>query len=294
MIKVVITGCQGQVGQCLVQQLSQHAHIEVIALARDALDISDQSAVQRLMDTLKPTVIINAAAYTAVDKAEQDKALAFAINANGPAYLAQAAATHHALLLHISTDYVFDGYQAQPYQENDPVNPQSVYGQSKLAGEQAIVNSDCRYVILRTAWVFDRHSHNFVNTMLRLAQHHTELNVVADQFGGPTAAPDIAATLITIMQQLEQRPDLSGGIYHYAGSPYCSWYEFARWIFQTAQQQGRLHTVPTVHAITTAEYPLPATRPANSRLDCRKIEQDFGVGPCQWQQALAVMLRSEA
>ena len=240
----------------------------------------------RVVSEFRPTAIINAAAHTAVDKAETDIDASYAINRDGPAFLAEAAQQVGAVLLHISTDYVFAGDKYELYVETDPVDPQGVYGASKLAGEVAVAEFCSRHLILRTAWVFGEHGNNFVKTMLRVGAQRDSLGVVADQFGGPTYAGDIAAALLTMAQQALQ-PDFSAwGVYHYAGEPHVSWYQFAKAIFQVAEEQGLLARLPQVNGITTAEYPTPARRPANSRLDCRKIQLVFGIAPSDWQAAL--------
>ncbi|MCF1427829.1 MAG: dTDP-4-dehydrorhamnose reductase [Shewanella sp.] len=288
-MKVVVTGCQGQVGYCLVKQLSQRTDIEILALDRTALDISNPEQVNTLITNTKPDVIINAAAYTAVDKAESEPQQAYAINRDGPEYLALAAKEINALLLHISTDYVFDGCKTEPYLESDDTNPQTVYGQSKLAGEKKIQAAGCRYGILRTAWVFGEHGHNFVKTMLRLGDK-PELNIVADQWGGPTYAGDIASTLITMMYTMTGDKSVESSIFHFSGSPHCSWFEFAGEIFATAKTTGQLESSPLLHRITTEAYPLPAPRPANCRLNCEKIHQEFGITPSNWKAALQQVL----
>ena len=284
-MKVLLTGSNGQVGWALVQQLSQQA-IDFVAFNRQELDITHQQAVMQAVMAYHPDVIINAAAHTAVDKAESEPDLAFAINQQGAGYLAEAAQQVGAALLHISTDYVFDGQANQPYGENDATAPQGVYGQSKLAGEQAVLAACSRSIVLRTAWVFGEHGHNFVKTMLRLGRERDGLSIVGDQRGAPTYAGDIADALIQIAQHITQGKATEYGVYHFSGSPYVSWYQFAEAIFQHAQQQGILPTIPQLNAITTAEYPTPAKRPANSCLQLSKIQQAFAIAPSDWQHAL--------
>jgi len=290
-MKILITGSNGQVGSCLVKILNQMPEIEFLAVDRDQLDITDPDAVNKLVSEFRPNSIINAAAHTAVDKAEQEVELSYAINRDGPKYLAQAAQVVGATILHISTDYVFSGDKEGAYVETDRVAPQGVYGQSKLSGEFAVAESCTRYIILRTAWVFCETGNNFVKTMLRLAQTRDELGVVADQFGGPTYAGDIAAALLTMAKSLHNGIH-DYGIYHFAGLPHVSWYQFATEIFTEANKQGLvinngLNKSMRVNAITTDQYPTPAKRPANSSLDCGKIEQTFGIKPCDWQAALS-------
>lgn len=283
-MRVLITGCNGQVGHCLTERLKDKA--DLLALDYEGLDITDQAAVFSVVSEFLPDYIINAAAHTAVDRAEQEVELSNAINRDGPQYLAQAAESCGATILHISTDYVFDGTGEQPYIESDLTSPQGVYGQSKLAGEQAVADECSKHLILRTAWVFGEHGNNFVKTMLRLAQTRDELNIVGDQFGGPTYAGDIADALIAIVDYIEQGQQPAWGVYHFAGMPYASWYEFAAKIFQLAETKGVLAKQPKIASIPTAAYPTPAKRPANSRLDCSKIENQFGIKPSDWVAAL--------
>ena len=277
-MNILLTGADGQVGRELAARLRHRANL--LAANRAALDITDRNAVFQAASSFRPELIINAAAYTAVDKAESDANTAYAVNRDAVRHLAEAAAAHGAAVLHISTDYVFDGAADAPYHETDPVNPQSVYGKSKLAGEEALAAACPRHIILRTAWVFGTHGGNFVKTMLRLGRERDSLGIVADQYGAPTPAAAIADAV--------RQPDFANwGIYHYSGSPYTSWHGFAERIFQAAAAQGILPAVPQLKAIATADYPTPARRPANSRLDCGKIQNTFGIKPADWQAALA-------
>lgn len=284
MAKFLITGAKGQVGHCLTEQLTGKA--EILAVDRDELDITDQSAVKKIVKTFKPDVIINAAAHTAVDRAESEIELSETINVKGPQYLAEAANEIGAVILHISTDYVFEGTGSGEYKEDDQTNPQGVYGRTKLAGEIAVQQANPRSIILRTAWVFGEHGHNFVKTMLRLAKDRDSLGVVGDQFGGPTYADDIAKALIEIANQILAGKENTFGIYHFTGKPYVSWYEFAKAIFAEAELQNILEKSPLVNSIATSDYPTPAKRPANSRLDLTKIKQVFNIEPSDWQVAL--------
>ena len=284
--RILITGGSGQVGCCLKAQLQGCA--EFSAPDSAVLDISNRDSVWRAVEAFRPDYIINAAAYTAVDKAESDAERAFAVNRDGARHLAEAAEAAGAAMLHISTDYVFDGAGGAPYDEAAPTAPQNIYGASKLAGEQAVLAACRRAVVMRTSWVFGAHGQNFVKTMLRLGRERDSLGIVADQYGAPTAATDIAAALITVVrrhtpEQLAER----AGIYHYCGSPYASWFEFAETIFAEAAAQGVLAKIPAVKPIATADYPTPAKRPADSRLDCGKIRAVFGIGPCDWHSALS-------
>jgi len=284
-MRVMITGCNGQVGSCLVEQLQSIA--EVLAVDRAELDITNEVAVKSTVVTFKPDVIINAAAHTAVDKAEDEVDLSYAINRDGPKFLAEAAHDCNATILHISTDYVFSGDKDGVYDESDPISPQGVYGKSKLAGEQAVINACPRHVILRTAWVFGENGNNFVKTMLRLAQTHDTLGVVGDQFGGPTYAGDIASALVTIAQTIYNGDSNKFGLYHFSGLPHVSWSQFAQTIFDKAIEQGELNKSPTVNSITTADYPTPAKRPANSKLDTTLITNKFAINASDWKLALS-------
>ncbi|RQW61720.1 dTDP-4-dehydrorhamnose reductase [Vibrio viridaestus] len=284
-MKVLITGSNGQVGHCLVEQ-ALAKEIDVLALDRKTLDISDQELVMSKVMSFRPDIIINAAAYTAVDKAEDEDSLAYAINRDGPKYLAQAAASVDAAILHISTDYVFSGDAGGIYQESDSTEPQGVYGASKLAGEVAVAENCKRHIIMRTAWVFGEHGNNFVKTMLRLGSQRDSLGIVADQFGGPTYAGDIAATLITVAEKIVSGEAVEFGVYHYSGLPHVSWFDFASKIFEVACEKGLLETIPKLSPITTDMYPTPAKRPANSRLSTSKIEEQFKVRASDWLEAL--------
>lgn len=284
--RILITGGSGQVGHCLKAQLEGCAELSVPDSS--ALNIADRRSVRQAVETFRPNYIINAAAYTAVDKAESDAERAFAVNRDGARHLAEAAEAAGAAMLHISTDYVFDGAGGAPYDEAAQTAPQNIYGASKLAGEQAVLAACRRAVVMRTSWVFGAHGQNFVKTMLRLGRERDSLGIVADQYGAPTAAADIAAALITIVrrhtpEQLAER----AGIYHYCGSPYASWFEFAETIFAEAAAQGVLAKIPAVKPIATADYPTPAKRPADSRLDCGKIRAVFGIVLCNWHSALS-------
>jgi len=285
-VKILICGFKGQVGHCLLNQ-AQARDWNVLAVDRDELDITDRQAVLAQAGAFQPHLIINAAAHTAVDKAEVEIDASYAINRDGPAYLAEAAHSVGAVMLHISTDYVFAGNKDGLYVETDAVDPQGVYGASKLAGEVAVAELCSRHLILRTAWVFGEHGNNFVKTMLRLGAQRDSLGVVADQWGGPTYAGDIAAALLSMAEQA-LRPDFANwGVYHFAGEPHVSWHGFATSIFNAAVAQGLLARSPQVNVIATCDYPTPAQRPANSRLDCSRINTIFGIMPSNWQSSLS-------
>ena len=285
-MRVLITGCYGQVGSCLTQQLTNNENITVRALDREHLDITNQDVVNAVVAEFEPNIIINAAAHTAVDKAEEEVDLSYAINRDGPKYLAQAAQSVGAAILHISTDYVFEGNKVGDYTETDTTNPQSVYGESKLAGEIAVAEECDKHVILRTAWVFGESGNNFVKTMLRLGENRDALSIVGDQFGGPTYAGDIASALIQIAKRITQGETVEYGIYHYSGLPHVSWFDFADTIFDVAVEQRVLANKPGLTSITTDQYPTPAKRPSNSRLSTEKITLGFSVKASDWKAAL--------
>lgn len=280
---ILLTGGGGQVGTELRRLAPDD--LEIVAPGRDQLDLADPDAIARHVAARPWAAVINSGAYTAVDKAESDPVTAWKINALGPAALAFATAQAGIPLLQVSTDYVFDGAKACAYVEDDPVGPLGVYGASKEAGEQAVRTGNPRHVILRTAWVVSPHGGNFIRTMLRLAETRDELRVVDDQRGCPTSAADIATTLITIARRLIEDPAAPVGAYHFVNAGEATWCEFAREIFARAEAHGR--KPPRVEAITTADYPTPARRPANSRLDTQKLARDFGVTPRPWRTAAA-------
>lgn len=286
MMRVLVTGCRGQVGHCLTQQLSAMKNVAFLAVDRDKLDITHPAQVDAVVNEFKPNIIINAAAYTAVDRAEQEVSYSYAINRDGSQNLAQAAHRVGAVMLHISTDYVFAGDKPSAYFESDPPAPQGVYGKSKLAGEIAVAQACPRHIILRTAWVFGEYGNNFVKTMLRLAQTRDVLGVVADQYGGPTYAGDIANALLMMAKAIVEGESTDFGVYHFSGLPHVSWHDFACTIFDKAREQGLLNKPFQVNAITTKEYPTLAKRPANSRLETQKIHQHFGVVASDWRTAL--------
>lgn len=284
-MRVLVTGCNGQVGHCLTELLAK-SDVILHAVDKEVLDITNQEAVNAVVNEFRPTVIINAAAHTAVDKAETETELSYAINRDGPKYLAEAAQAVGAAILHISTDYVFEGNKKGEYAESDATAPQGVYGASKLAGEVAVASACEKHIILRTAWVFGEHGNNFVKTMLRLGASRDELSIVGDQFGGPTYAGDIASALITIAKQIASNQAVQYGVYHYSGLPHVSWYQFAETIFDVAVDQGILAKKPMLHCITTAQYPTPAKRPSNSTLNTEKIKSAFAIAASDWKVAL--------
>jgi dTDP-4-dehydrorhamnose reductase len=289
-MRILVTGCNGQIGYEL-QRLSEQSEHDWLCLDRAGLDISDQVSVNKVVVDFSPDIVINAAAYTAVDKAESEVDLALAVNARGPEYLAKACQNIDAALIHISTDYVFSGDKTEPYAETDTTGPTGVYGQSKLAGERAVIEHCAKHIILRTAWVFGEHGNNFVKTMRRLGAERDELGIVDDQFGSPTSARGIAEACLNIAEQLDSNPQW--GIYHYSGAPYVSWFEFAHEIFEESAAAGRLAKAPKLKALTTEQFPTPAKRPANSKLNCQKIQNVFGISPDDWQTRLSDVIKFE-
>lgn len=288
-MRIIVTGAQGQVGWELNRRATLLGH-DVLAWDVAELDITDATAVDRALDASGAAVAINAAAYTAVDKAEQEPELAFAVNRDGPAHLAAACARSNIPLLHISTDYVFDGRKTSPYTEDDPVAPLGLYGQSKLEGDEAVRRLLSRHLILRVSWVFGAHGHNFVKTILRLAREREELRVVADQHGCPTYAGDIADVLLELagrIAEIDARD--SWGTYHYCGAPATTWHGFASAIVEQARIREPLE-VRAVTPIHTIDYPTPAARPANSVLDSSRLMECFGIGPRPWREGLEAML----
>ena len=283
-MRILITGCNGQVGKCLVHQLKEK--VELLAVGREELDIKRRDDVMTMVFDFKPDFIINAAAFTAVDRAEEEFELAYAVNCDGPKFLAEASASIGAVILHISTDYVFSGNKKGLYLEDEITKPMSIYGKSKLAGEQAIIEYNKKHIILRTAWVFSEHGKNFVKTMMCLAKDKDALNIVSDQYGGPTYAGDIAHALVSVINFLWSKSEQQYyGIYHFCGEPHVNWFDFAKAIFSEAEAQSLL-AMPKLTPIPTAMYPTSAVRPANSKLDCSKIYKTFGIKPSNWNFAL--------
>jgi len=273
-MRLLVFGKTGQVAR----ELQRLPH-DVTALDRHAADLTDPKACAAIIRTAQADAVINAAAYTAVDRAENEEPLATLINATTPGAMATACAARALPFLHVSTDYVFDGSGTAPWRPTDPVSPINAYGRSKLAGEQAVQAAGGRAAILRTSWVFSAHGNNFVKTMLRLSETRDLLSIVSDQIGGPTPARGIAETLATMAQAMITGQ--GGGIYHYAGQPATSWACFARETFALAERATQVTDIPS------ADYPTPARRPLNSRLDCASLEADFGITPANWKAALA-------
>ncbi|MCA8933230.1 MAG: dTDP-4-dehydrorhamnose reductase [Rhodospirillaceae bacterium] len=289
MADLLITGADGQVGWELARRAAA-AGLDAVAVNRAGLDIADRAAVARVMAQVAPRVVANAAAYTGVDAAETEADRAFAVNRDGPGFLGDACAAAGALLVHISTDYVFDGTKPGAYGEDDATAPLGVYGASKLAGEEAVRASGARHVILRTSWVYGVHGRNFVKTMLRLGGERDRLGVVDDQHGCPTFAGDLADAVLALASRELAGGFAPGGLgtFHCAGQGATTWCGLARRIFQLAGPH--LPHIPVVDAIATADYPTPARRPANSVLDCARLAQAHGLALRPWPDALAEML----
>ncbi|MEW6512973.1 MAG: dTDP-4-dehydrorhamnose reductase [Pseudomonadota bacterium] len=290
-MKILLTGKNGQVGFELQRSLAPLGEIVVVDQAD--CNLADESAIRRLVNDICPDIIVNPAAHTAVDKAESEPALAQAINGVAPGIFGEEAAKLGALVVHYSTDYVFDGGKTGWYTENDVPNPQSVYGKTKLAGEQALAASGAKQLILRTSWVFGAHGVNFAKTMLRLAAERQGLKVVADQFGAPTSAALIADVTAQILGQYAQKcrlasTDFPYGLYHLVAGGRTNWHEYAQAVVMAAQAAGKpLRMGPgDVQAITTADYPLPAPRPANSCLDTARLRETFGLCLPDWRHGL--------
>ena len=288
-MKVLITGAQGQVGKELTQ-IANEKGFDVVAASRVDLDITQAQSVENYITQCQPDIVINAAAHTAVDKAESEQDLAFAINRDGAKNIAGACKKQNIPLLHISTDYVFDGTRSEPYSEDDSISPLGIYGESKWQGEEAIRQNLNDHLILRVAWVFGAQGNNFVKTMLRLGEDRDELNVVADQFGGPSPAKNIAQILIDLVERYKKDGTLAWGTYHYCGNSKTTWYDFAKEIFKQAFELGLLNKEVKVNPITTAEYPTAAKRPGNSMLDCSKLKTTFGIEMPEWKEALKQVL----
>ena len=297
-MKVLILGAAGQVGSELGPALQRTSHdhgghgVEIITKTRDTLDVTDFDALSQTLSDLKPSWVINATAYTAVDRAESEPDLAELLNSTVPHYLAKLCQAQAARLIHISTDYVFPGQGDLPFDETAVTEPLGVYGKTKLRGEQAIRDALQAHIILRTSWVFGERGTNFVKTMLRLAGSRNQISVVADQIGAPTSARSIAETIASIVFAMQgaEETDTRWGTYHYSGYPFCSWSGFAQEIFAQALELGLMTAAPQVHSITTEEYPTPAKRPHNSRLDCGKLRTIFEVEPDDWKDSLTAVL----
>jgi dTDP-4-dehydrorhamnose reductase len=286
--KILLTGVNGQVGYALLSTLTD---FQVVGLSRNELDLTNADAIRSAIRETKPDLIINPAAYTAVDKAESESDLAYSINATAPQVIAEEAAKLGSALIHFSTDYVYDGRKASPYVETDDVNPQSVYGKSKLAGEVAIQTVGLPHLILRTSWVYGAYGNNLFKTILRLASERELLTIVADQIGAPTSSMSIATALTQLVRQWDGK---QSGVYHFTNTENTSWHGFATEIVQQYQARHQQPTlkVQEIKPIATVDYPTPAARPANSCLDNRQLQQDFGITLPPWQVGLQQVMQN--
>jgi dTDP-4-dehydrorhamnose reductase len=282
-MKVLLTGSKGQLGQ-EVEKLGMNAGLDIIPMDLPEIDITDSEMLTQIFSDLKPSIVINAAAYTAVDLAETQKDICYAVNSAGPANLTQLCDKYNARLIHISTDYVFDGKGNTPYHEDDPVSPVNVYGHSKAEGESAVIAGSGKHLVLRTSWLYGKYGKNFVKTMLRMGQEKKVIKVVNDQYGCPTCAYDLAKVIIIIAQQLESKSD-TWGIYQYCGNGITTWYDFAVSIFQFAGEIG-VNKIPVITSIPTSQFPTAAKRPLYTALDCSKTKSSFGVEIYPWRQSL--------
>jgi dTDP-4-dehydrorhamnose reductase len=283
-MRILLLGGTGQVGT-EARALALPTGVRIFAPTRSAVDLEDSAAIANIVAVEPWSAVINAAGYTNVDGAESEEAKAVAINATAPSRLAAETGHRRIPLIHISTDYVFDGRKGAPYVEDDATAPLNAYGRSKLAGERGVQRANPQHVILRTAWVYSPHGKNFVRTILRLAQERDRLTIVADQRGCPTAARDIAKACIDVALSCARQPARAPyGIYHFAGAGEANWFEFASAIVELAA--GRTRRAPQVVPIRTIDYPTPALRPADARLDCTKILRNFDVTMRPWREAL--------
>lgn len=287
-MRILLTGKNGQLGRCFQDVCASSKH-ELIGYGSDELDITLADQVSSLVSLVKPDIIVNAAAYTSVDEAETESGKAYAVNEYGVENLAQAAQKLGIPMIHISTDYVFDGKAVEPYKPSDRTVPHTVYGASKLAGEIALGKQCTKYIVLRTAWVFSEYGNNFVKTMIRLANQRESLSVVADQYGCPTYAGDLAQAILQLCNQYHQTGELAWGVHHYCGDLPTSWHGFARTIFAKAELIGLIQAQPQLMAISSTQYPVPAKRPEYSILDTSTLA-DLNVSCSHWLRALDTTL----
>jgi len=289
-MKLLVIGSNGQLGWELDRQ-GRAFSVEMVSLDLPKVDITDPQDISAAVMAVKPDLVINASACTAVDKAETEQELAFAINRDGPGYLAASCAEAGIPLIHISTDYVFDGAKKEPYLETDPISPLGVYGKSKAEGEAKVRHHLKEYIIIRTAWLYGINGNNFVKAMLRLGKEKEILRVVADQYGCPTCAADFAEAILTIAKQINERHDIAWGTYHFCGAGETTWHGFAEKIFELARQYDSF-AVKKVIPVTTAEYPTPARRPFNSVMNCSMLTKEFGIVPPPWSESLSLMVKN--
>lgn len=287
-MKILILGANGQVGRCLSDQLKKTSY-DVFYASRQQIDIADFEDTKAKILDISPDIVVNASAYTAVDKAEQNKEKANKINHLAVANIGEICNYLGNWLIHISTDYVFDGNSEVPYKEDDYSNPQSTYGETKLKGEFAIKNSGCKSIVLRTSWLFSEYGNNFLKTMLQLAAENDNLNIVGDQKGCPTYAQDLALAIVTIISKLNTLEGIEG-TYHFSGNSACSWYEFAKEIF-TQQKKYSYTSTPYLNAVSSKKYLKSAKRPKFSVLDNNKIKEKFDISPSDWKMGVSSALK---
>lgn len=282
--RILVTGREGQVVRSIIERAQEHPDVEIVALGRPEFDLGRPETIAPPVLAFEPDIIVSAAAFTAVDQAENEEALASIVNGEAAGALAYTAGTLGIPIIHLSTDYVFDGEKKDPYTETDPVSPLGAYGRSKLAGERAVAFATGNHVILRTCWVHSPFGKNFLKTMLRLAGDRDTINVVADQYGTPTSALDIAEAVLKVADNLlNSRNSALRGIFHLTNGGRASWADFAETIFDVSERAGG--PFAKVHPIPTADYPTPARRPANSQLDCHKLTVTHGVHMPEWRAA---------
>ena len=286
-MKILIFGAGGQLGKCFVEELRGSSFL-VNSFERSDLDISSFFEVKKTILKYKPDFVINASAYTNVDASEANKEEANKINNIAVLNLAKSCAEINSTLIHFSTDYVFDGSSRVPYEEGDKTNPQCYYGMSKLNGEQAIINSKCNYLIIRTSWVFSAYGNNFLKSMIKLLPKN-ELSIVNDQIGAPTYAPDIAKIVLQILPQIYKKQISS--LYHYTGASSCSWADFAIEIFEQLKKNSNIKKVPKIIKIKSDDYPTAANRPMFSSLNCSKIEKEFNVDLSKWKKGVTKVIK---
>lgn len=286
-MKILVLGCKGQLGRCLRDQF-KNTDYEVVYTSRQQIDIANLEDTKTQIIAIAPDVLVNATAYTNVDKAEEDQKSADLINHLAVDNIANICCQIDCWLIHVSTDYVFDGKSSEPYKEDYQTNPQGVYGATKLKGEIAIKTSACNHIIIRTAWVFSEYGNNFLKTMLSLGLDREELSIIGDQIGCPTYCQDIATSIVAILPQLNAHTELTG-IYHYCGDEPCSWYDFANAIFEKAKIVN-FKTPRFIYSIESSQYPTLAVRPLYSVLNCDNIKNTFGVSSSNWRLGIKTVL----
>jgi len=283
-MKLLIIGSKGQLGSELVIECKRN-DFSFLALDLPEFNITDSPQVKKTLADFMPSIVINASAYTNVDMAETEPKMAYTVNSDGPANLAVSCDKNRIPIIHISTDYVFDGSKGQPYAESDPVSPLGIYGKSKEKGESKLRSVLKQHIILRTSWLYSAYGNNFVKTMLKLGKEKEIIKVVSDQYGCPTCAADLAEAVVDISKQITQNFKIAWGTYHYCGLGITTWHEFAKAIFEIASQYQN-YKVSSVEAITTAQYPTKTKRPAFSALDCGLFKKHFGINIKPWQESL--------